>query len=95
MSSHGSIRKAWASRPRTVTLAETEARSIDPRYRALRPARSANSSWVSFLAWRSRRTFAAMALFKSMDEMPATAGTMFPGTIVPNMLELHRFNSLV
>jgi hypothetical protein len=38
-----------------VTLDETVARSIDPRYLALSPARSANSSWVSFLAWRSRR----------------------------------------
>jgi hypothetical protein len=29
-----------------------------------------------------------MTLFKSMTGMENTAGTMFPGTIVPNPLEL-------
>jgi hypothetical protein len=88
ISSHGSIRNACASRPNTVTLAETVARSIDPRYRALRPARCASSSWVNFLTRRSRRTLIAMAPFKSMDEMANMPGTMLPGTIVPIILEL-------
>ena len=65
-------------------LAETVARSIEPRYRALSPARSANSSWLSSLAWRSRRKLAAMARLKSMNGMANTPGTIVPGTIVPN-----------
>ena len=52
-----------------MTLAETVARSIEPRYRALSAARSANSSWVIFLAWRARRTFTAMTSFRSMSGM--------------------------
>jgi lipopolysaccharide/colanic/teichoic acid biosynthesis glycosyltransferase len=34
-------------------------------------------------------TTIAMAFFRSMSEMADTAGTMFPGTIVPIPLELH------
>lgn len=83
INSQASTRKAWASRPNTVTLAETAARSIEPRYRTLSLARSANSSWVSFLAWRARRTFVAMASFKSIAKMATIIGTMLPGTIVP------------
>jgi hypothetical protein len=36
-----------------------------------------------------------MALFKSMDEMANTVGTMFPGTIVPIPLELANFYSII
>ena len=44
--SAGSTSNASATWPSTVTLADTSARSIAPMYRALKPARSANSSCV-------------------------------------------------
>jgi hypothetical protein len=36
-----------------------------------------------------------MARFKSMGEMANTAGTMFPGTIVPIPLELSDFYLII
>jgi hypothetical protein len=35
-----------------------------------------------------------MALFKSMAKTADTAGTIFPGTIVPIRLELHGFQPI-
>ncbi len=87
INSQGSIRRARAMRPKTVTLADTAALSIEPKYRALSPALSASSSWVNSCAWRSRCKLIAMALFKSMAQRANTAGTIFPGTIVPIHIE--------
>src|SRR5437773_11829345 len=36
-----------------------------------------------------------MALLKSMTEMANIAGTIFPGTIVPNQLELTRLHQII
>jgi hypothetical protein len=36
-----------------------------------------------------------MALFKSMDQMANTPGTMLPGTIVPILLEASRFHRII
>jgi hypothetical protein len=70
-----------------VTLADTAALSIEPKYRALSPALSASSSWVNSCAWRSRCRLIAMTLFKSMAKMANMTGTIFPGTIVPIRIE--------
>ena len=95
----GSISSASANRPRIVTLADTSERSIDPTYRALRPARCASSSCVSCRSWRMRRRFAATISLRFMAQRNQI-GTIIPGMIVPirnhrcYFVGNHRFDSL-